>query len=100
MAASRRCLAFSLRVSRPLLGGDLLQPGTFYGISSLGPLRTGVILNSPKCSFHSSRTDLRVVKSPYPLAKFPEQPYFDFMFSKLDKHGHRVILVRCTQSVS
>ena len=35
----------------------------------------------------------RVVKSPYPLQKFPEQPYFDFMFSKLDKHGHRVILV-------
>ena len=99
MASSRRCLALSLRVSRPLFGGDLPQPATFLGTSSPGPLRTGVVFSLPKCNFHSSTTYLRVVKSPYPLMKFPEQPYFDFMFSKLDKHGHRVILVRYTQLV-
>ena len=89
MAAARRCFTISLRTSRPLFNLDYgLQCGTIT--RHISP----IINSSAKCSFHTSPAHWRVVKSPYPLQKFPEQNYFDFMFSKLDKHGHRVILVR------
>ena len=91
MAASRRCFTIGLRTSRPLFKLDLnLQCGPLSTTRHMAP----IINSSAKCSFHTSPSHCRVVKSPYPLQKFPEQPYFDFMFSKLDKHGHRVILVR------
>ena len=50
-------------------------------------------LFSSQCLSHSSHPNLRVVKSPYPVQQFPEVPYFDFIFSKLAKHGHRIALV-------
>ena len=91
MAASRRCFTISLRTSRPLFSLKYdLQCGTIATTRHIA----SIINSSAKCNFHTSPASFRIVKSPYPLQKFPEQPYFDFMFSKLDKHGHRVILVR------
>jgi hypothetical protein len=99
MMLSRRSLVMgntALKNSRPLLGPDLLGGDAF----DFGPSRHR---QPPSCvliavtsarTLYTTAKNCRVLTSAYPTMKMPDDPYFEFVYSKVDKFENRTAMVR------
>jgi hypothetical protein len=59
-------------------------PETVFGV------RHGI---AHSVSLHTSPKNSRVVKSAFPSMTMPDTPFFEFLFSKLDKYENKTALV-------